>query len=129
MSAFDSIHLSVFDSISKQHPIELRQGIRARAINGQRITMAVVDLEPRAVLPEHRHENEQLGFILQGSMTMRIGTETRDLHVGDTYAIPSNVPHDAKAGPDGATVVDVFSPVRADWAQLRHSDPSPGRWP
>ncbi|HKV88287.1 MAG TPA: cupin domain-containing protein [Candidatus Dormibacteraeota bacterium] len=129
MSAFDSVHPSVFDSVANQHPYELRQGIQARAINGQRLTMAVIDLEPKAISPEHRHDNEQLGFVIQGSITMRIGNEKKLLQAGETYAIPSNVPHDAIAGPDGATVVDVFAPVRADWTQLRRSDPSPGRWP
>jgi hypothetical protein len=69
-------------------------------------------------LPEHHHENEQLGFVIAGMVTMVIGGEKRELHTGDTYAIPSHVPHSAVAGPDGATVTDVFAPVRADWAKI-----------
>jgi quercetin dioxygenase-like cupin family protein len=93
------------------------------------MTMAVVDLAPDAVLPEHHHENEQLGFVIAGALTMRIGTEKRELQPGDTYAIPSHVPHDAVAGPDGATVADVFAPVRADWAELKRTEPNAGSWP
>ena len=92
--------------------------------------MAVVDLDPDIALPEHRHENEQLGFILSGSMTMHIGGEVRTLRAGDTYTIPSNVPHDASAGPEGCTVVDVFAPIRADWEKLEHTEPAAStRWP
>jgi len=110
--------------------IKLREGIIARAVNGERLTMAVVDLEPHIALPEHRHENEQLGFILSGSMTMHIGGEVRTLRAGDTYTIPSNVPHDASAGPEGCTVVDVFAPIRADWEKLEHTEPAAStRWP
>jgi quercetin dioxygenase-like cupin family protein len=60
---------------------------------------------------------------------MRIGNEEQELNPGDTYTIPSNVPHDAVAGPDGATVVDVFAPPREDWKKLQRAEPSPGRWP
>ena len=104
-------------------------GVTARAVNGKRMTLAVVDLEPGAVVPEHHHENEQLGFILQGTMVFTIGGERRDLVAGDTYEIPSNVPHDAVAGPEGCTAVDVFAPLRADWEKLPRPDPFPPHWP
>ena len=48
---------------------------------------------------------------------------------GDVYTIPSHVPHDAVAGPEGCTVTDVFAPVRADWTDLKRGEPSTPRWP
>jgi quercetin dioxygenase-like cupin family protein len=98
-------------------------------VTGERMTLAVVDLEPNSTVPEHKHDNEQLGFVISGSITMRVDSEKRELHAGDTYTIPSNVPHEATAGGDGATVVDVFAPLRADWAALEREEPSRGRWP
>ena len=121
--------MTTFNRLRDIRPHALGKGLAARAVEGDRITLAVVDLEPGAVLPEHRHENEQLGFVITGLITMRIGDERRDLHAGETYAIPSNVPHDAKAGPEGCTVADVFAPVRADWAKLERTDPSQPSWP
>jgi quercetin dioxygenase-like cupin family protein len=121
--------MSTFESVNKLEPLAVREGITARAFNGERMTVAVVDLEPGAKLPEHHHENEQLGFVISGVITMRIGTEKQELHAGDTYNIPSHVPHDAVAGPDGCTVADVFAPIRADWSELNRLKPGPGRWP
>jgi len=121
--------MKTYEALHDMRPYAITSGIRARAVNGDRMTLAVVDLDPGAALPEHHHENEQLGFILTGSMTMRIGGQKRELNPGDTYSIASHVPHDAVAGPDGATVVDVFAPVRADWDKLERAHPSPGRWP
>ena len=121
--------MKTFDSLRNIRTTAVSAGITARAVEGERMTMAVIDLAPNAMLPEHHHENEQLGFVIAGIITMTIGGEKRELHAGDTYAIPSHVPHDAKAGPDGCTVTDVFAPVRADWHELKRSDPSPGRWP
>ena len=121
--------MSTFETLRDIAPLAIRDGITARAINGDRMTVAVVDLEPGAVLTEHHHENEQLGFVIAGIITMRIGSEKKELHAGDTYSIPSHVPHDALAGPEGCTVADVFAPIRADWADLKRLSPSPGRWP
>jgi quercetin dioxygenase-like cupin family protein len=118
-----------FESLHNIRPYALGQGITARAIEADRMTIAVVELDPGAVLPEHQHENEQLGFVIAGTLTMRIGTEEQALKAGDMYAIPSDVPHDAVAGPEGCVVADVFAPPRADWNNLTRLDPTPGRWP
>jgi len=118
-----------FESLNNIRPHQLGLGITARAIEAERMTIAVVDLDPGAILPEHHHENEQLGFVIAGSITMRIGADKRELHAGDMYTIPSDVPHDAVAGPEGSTVADVFAPPRADWREMKRLDPAPGRWP
>ncbi len=121
--------MSTFSSLSGIRPHAIRDGITARAVNGERITMAVVDLESGAQLPEHHHENEQLGIVISGVITMSIGGDKRELHAGDTYSIRSNVPHDAVAGPGGCTIADVFAPVRADWEKLERREPSKPSWP
>ena len=121
--------MSPFQELGRISPHVLRDGVRARAVTGERMTLAVIELEPGATVPEHHHENEQLGFVISGSITMRVGSAKRELRAGDTYTIPSNVPHEAAAGGDGATVVDVFAPLRSDWAALKREAPLPGRWP
>jgi quercetin dioxygenase-like cupin family protein len=121
--------MSYFDRISDQQPYKLAPGLVARTERGERITLAVVDIDPGAVLNEHRHENEQLGIVLRGMLEFTVGGETRELHPGETWSIPSNTPHSAKAGPDGCTVIDVFNPPRADWEALERAEASPGRWP
>jgi quercetin dioxygenase-like cupin family protein len=118
-----------YAAIAELRPYLIRAGMRARLVNGERATLAVIDIEPNGIAEEHHHENEQLGLIVAGVLTLNIAGDARELHPGDTYMIPSNVPHDAKAGPEGATVVDVFIPVRADWEKLPRAEPSPPDWP
>jgi quercetin dioxygenase-like cupin family protein len=124
-----SAKVKTFESLRNIRPHALNNGITARAVEGERMTLAVVDLEPNIVMPEHHHENEQLGFIIAGSLTMFIGNEKRDLKAGDTYSVPSHVPHHVAVGPDGCTAVDVFAPVRADWRGMKRLDASDPRWP
>jgi len=103
--------------------------VRARRIQGESITLAVVELAPNAVVPEHRHVAEQLGIVLRGLMHFTLDGETRDLGPGGTWRILSNRPHNVQAGPEGAVVIDVFSPVRADWDALPIAPPTQPRWP
>ncbi len=110
-------------------PIQVWDGIRARRVEGEQVTLAIVELDPGAVAPEHRHPNEQNGMVISGTMTFRIADEERELGPGGTWRILAGVPHTARAGTDGAVVIDVFSPVRADWNALPTLDREQPRWP
>jgi quercetin dioxygenase-like cupin family protein len=103
--------------------------VRARRIQGERVTLAVVELAPGAVVPEHRHEAEQLGLVIEGAVRFTLDGETRDLGPGGTWRILSNRPHQVTAGPDGATVIDVFNPVRSDWDTFDLLEPVAPKWP
>jgi quercetin dioxygenase-like cupin family protein len=117
--------MSAFGSIEGIEHLRIWDGITAQAIEGDRTTLAVIDLEPGSAVPEHHHDNEQLGVLVRGSMTFRIGDETRELSAGDTWRILSHVPHEVTAGPDGALAVECFAPARADWAGLDRMDGRP----
>jgi quercetin dioxygenase-like cupin family protein len=121
--------VSAFRDVRSIAARRLVDGIAARALHGERLTLAVVELDPGAVLPEHSHDNEQMGMVLRGSILFRIGDQERDLGPGETWQIPSNTPHRAEAGPDGASVIDVFAPARADWDQAELDEAAPRRWP
>jgi len=106
------------------------EAVRARRVQGERITLAIVELAPNAVVPEHRHAAEQLGMVIRGQMRFTIDGETRDLGPGGTWRILGDKPHDVVAGPDGAVVIDVFSPIRSDWDEKTVAPGSPvPRWP
>jgi quercetin dioxygenase-like cupin family protein len=118
-----------FDDLAKLDRLKIWHGVTARAVAGDRLTLAVIELDPGSVVPEHAHENEQLGMVLRGSVRFRIGDETRELGPGETWTIPGNVPHEVEVGPEGAEVIDVFAPVREDWARLDLAEPQSPRWP
>jgi len=108
---------------------QIWQSVGVRTIDGERLTMGVVELDANALVPEHRHDHEQLGMVLHGSLEFRVGDEKRELGPGGTWKIPSNVPHEVKVGPEGAVVLDVFAPVRQDWGGIEPDEPRAPRWP
>jgi quercetin dioxygenase-like cupin family protein len=121
--------VSVFDRLSDIPPRQIWASLTARPVHGERITLAVVEVEPGADLPEHSHDNEQLGMVLRGSLTLRVGDEERALGPGETWRIPPGIPHSGVGGPEGAEVVDVFAPPRADWSSAEELSRRRPRWP
>jgi quercetin dioxygenase-like cupin family protein len=105
------------------------EAVRARRVEGDRITLAVVELAPDAVVPEHRHDNEQMGLCIEGSGTFTIDGETRDIRPGSTWRILGGLPHDLVVGPEGAVVVDIFTPIRSDWNDREVVPDAMPRWP
>ena len=88
-----------------------------RLITGDRMMLAHVYLKKGCVVPKHRHEHEQLTYILEGGLHFWIGDDEKqelDIRAGEVLHIPSNVWHKAQAIEDTLDV-DVFSPPRQDW--------------
>ena len=121
--------MGAFDELAALTPLKVWDGAIARSVDGERVGFAVVELEPSIVVPEHSHDNEQLGMVLSGSVSFRVGDEVRDLEPGGTWCIPPNVPHEVHTGPEGAVVIDVFAPVRSDWQALERLGLQPPLWP
>ena len=121
--------MSNLSELSEIAPKAIWDGVTARVVDGERITLAVVEIEPNGLVPEHLHPNEQLGLVLEGSLTFRIDGEVRELGPGGTWRILGDLPHEARAGAGGAVVVDVFTPIRSDWQELEDDPARPPRWP
>ena len=88
-----------------------------RLITGERVMLAHVYLKQGCIVPRHQHENEQITYILEGSLRFWIGEdEGREMTIraGEVLHIPSNVWHKAEALEDTLDV-DIFSPPRQDW--------------
>jgi quercetin dioxygenase-like cupin family protein len=121
--------MSAFANLSGLDLQKIWDGVHARIVHGERITLGVVELDPNSHVPEHHHENEQLGMCLSGSLEFRVGDETLQLGPGDTWTIPSDVPHEVQVGPEGAVVIDVFVPPRDDWRDAERAEQRKPRWP
>jgi quercetin dioxygenase-like cupin family protein len=117
--------MSAFNDLEEMAPLQIWPGLIARDLTGANATLAQIELEPNIDVPEHAHVNEQIGILLGGSMTFRIGGEARDLRPGGTWIIPAHVPHSVTAGPEGAMLIEVFAPARDDWADREILAPRP----
>jgi quercetin dioxygenase-like cupin family protein len=121
--------LSAFEELHEIEPQLLADGYLARAVHGGELTVAVVEIEPNAELPEHSHANEQFGIVLRGSVVFRVGEEQRVLEPGALWKIGSQTPHRVTGGLNGAVVIDVFSPPREDWTGVERLPRRKPAWP
>ncbi len=107
-----------FININDYQAIEPVPGCRMRTPFGQNLMLSYLEMEPGAEVPLHHHPHEQGGILLRGRMQLTIGEETRIVEAGSLFLIPPNVPHRAVALDGPCAVLDVFSPVREDYAEL-----------
>jgi quercetin dioxygenase-like cupin family protein len=122
-------NVATFDDIASIAPQEIWEGIVARPVHGEQVTLALIELAPNTHVPDHRHVNEQVGILVRGSFRLRVGDETREIKPGGTWRIPADVPHEVHVGPNGALAVEVWSPPREDWEAVERQPPRPPGWP
>jgi quercetin dioxygenase-like cupin family protein len=95
--------------------IELGPSARSHLVSGGNITLSFVRQEPNSHAPAHTHQDvEQILVILEGELEAIIDGKLYPMKKGDVAIFPSGVEHGAYAGPQGARVIDVFSPPRKD---------------
>jgi quercetin dioxygenase-like cupin family protein len=107
-----SVRLHRWDEIALEKVTEM---ISRKFVTGDRETLAQVYLKRGAVVPMHSHESEQMTYVLQGALKMLVGGEEVTVREGEVLHIPSCVSHQVEAL-DDTFVLDVFSPIRQDWA-------------
>ena len=104
-----------FPDLSSRALKELQPGVKARTFWGEKMLLAVVDLEANALLPSHTHPHEQVGVVLEGEVEFMIAGESKLMRPGDIYLVPAGVEHMVRVGPGPARLLDVFSPVREEF--------------
>lgn len=105
-----------FFALNDLPKLELFPGIRSALVAGERVMLSALEMEDSGVVPEHSHPHEQAGLVLEGRLRLRIGVEERELCAGEAFVIPPNVVHSGVVTEGPARVLDIFSPVREDYA-------------
>jgi quercetin dioxygenase-like cupin family protein len=95
----------------------LAPGVRIRTPHGERLMLSLLEIDAGAVIPPHAHPHEQAGLVLDGQLELIIDGASRTLSPGEAYIVPGNVTHSARAVGGSCRVIDVFSPIREDYAQ------------
>ncbi len=83
-------------------------------MHGEKLTVAHVRVTANSALPEHHHPHEQILNLIEGEFLLTVDGTEYLMKAGESFVIPSNVPHSAKSVTD-CYIVDVFNPTRDDW--------------
>ena len=106
-----AIRVHRWDEIALEKVTEM---ISRKIVTGDREMLAQIYLKKGAIVPMHRHESEQLTYVLQGAVKFLVREEDVTGREGEVLHIPSWVPHQAEALED-TFELDLFSPIRQDW--------------
>ena len=107
-----------FIDVKTIEPLTIVPGCRIRTPYGEHLMLSYLEMDEGAEVPLHDHPHEQAGMLLEGKLELTIGEETRTVAPGSMFIIPPNTPHRAVAVGGPAVILDVFSPVREDYAEL-----------
>ena len=107
----DSVGFSTWNDVPSY---EFVDGVRIHAIGGDQVLMCRVVYEPGKTVPRHAHEHtEQLMAIVEGSVRMTIGDETRDLGPGDVVCVNKGLEHELYSE-GGVVFFEALAPVPLD---------------
>ena len=94
---------------------DLADGVRTRIFPGENVMVSVVHISPNRAGEIHSHPQEQWGVMLEGSgARIQDGVE-HEVKSGDFWQTPGNIPHGFRGGPEGALILDIFSPPRDEY--------------
>lgn len=88
--------------------------IERRYFNGERMTVARLDLKRTAGTRTHTHEAEELLCVLTGALKVTVEGDETILREGELIQTRGGVPHAIEALED-TVLLAVFSPIRQDW--------------
>ena len=111
-----------FVRLDTTRAFELAAGVSGQPLFGDAAMLNLIRFEPGATVPLHRHPHEQLGIVLEGMQALVVDGVPFELGPLEAYVLPGGVEHSAYCGPDGALVLDVFTPVREDYHARWHAE-------
>lgn len=93
---------------------DVRHGVRRREVHGRDLMVTRNDVQPD-MTPRgegHRHPQEQILLVLDGTIALTVDGETREMSAGSFCVIPSGVVHGSRVvGSGPAVIVDIFTPL------------------
>jgi quercetin dioxygenase-like cupin family protein len=107
--------VSYFITPAESPQIEQLKGVHRRTMaTTEHMMVCEFFLEREALIPEHQHPHDQVGYVIYGKIEFVVAGTVRVCQPGDTYQIPGGVLHSARALVD-TLVVEVFSPPREEY--------------
>jgi len=112
----------MFGAASRNGYKEIISGISIKTLSyGENSLLVEFLLKKGSSLPEHKHINEQTGYLVKGSIRLFIDGKSNVLHPGDSWTILSDVKHKAQILED-SVAIEVFSPRREDYIKYENKD-------
>jgi quercetin dioxygenase-like cupin family protein len=106
--------------------VEYVPGVLRQAVSGEKVMMTRIVYRGGAVIPEHRHEAEQIMLVVSGRLWAKVGSEEAEVGPGALMVIGSNVVHAFRQlGDEDVVFYECFAPIRLEYlVGFKGPDPS-----
>jgi mannose-6-phosphate isomerase-like protein (cupin superfamily) len=81
------------EEVSRKGLVYWRTRISGDVTHSEALTMGIGRMPPGEALRRHRHLQAELYLVLEGTVSVEIGSETRPVEAGSAVFIPGNVFH------------------------------------
>lgn len=113
---------SPFGTFNGLEPHPIFEGVGLHGIAGDQVFLGRVTYVPGTTVRRHSHEHtEQVMLVLEGSLVMTIGDESRELGAGDVCVVNRGIEHELHST-DGVTFIEALAPVPLDHIPDRERD-------
>jgi quercetin dioxygenase-like cupin family protein len=99
----------------------IAEGIERQMVCGERMMVCRLRLAPGTVTAVHAHEHEQITMVQRGRARFTVAGRECLASPGDVLHFPPFCEHGATMLDEEVVLIDVFSPVRADFLPAPHS--------
>lgn len=96
-------------------PRKLAEGMNTTIFASPRLMVSVVRIDPNCKGTLHKHPHEQWGVLMDGAGKRIAEQGFTPVTAGDVWFTPGEELHTFEAGPQGAFILEVFSPPREDY--------------
>ncbi len=107
--------MSFFDSFMTKNGVNPLEGFLIKEAHLSNVMVTWVEMQPGSVLPEHKHDHEQISLVVDGALELTVGGETRLLKKGDVAVVPSRVLHSGRVLDEFTVAIDAWNPIREDY--------------
>ena len=113
---------SPFRSFTGEEPFAIFPGVGLHPIAGDQVFLGRVTYAPGTTVKRHSHEHtEQAMLVLEGSLTMTIGVDSREMGSGDACIVNRGIEHELFSA-EGVTFIEALAPVPLDHIGDRERD-------
>jgi len=96
------------EGLANYEKVERPWGEFERFTLNEQTTVKIMTLNAGEELSLQTHEHrDEFGRVLKGSGTIRIGEKETEVRAGDTFFIPRNTAHRARAGSEGLVYLEI----------------------
>lgn len=120
-----------FYDLDKLENDEVNTSYLRKAVYGESLTVAKVEVKEGEVTQTHSHDTEEVIFVLKGAWLFHLPDGEVTLRDNQMLCIPANVEHSSEVLED-TVAIDICSKNRPDWISGKdknlHSNPEQFLW-